>query len=423
MTRTLIDDCFLHDKNRLRHSEAIAILKERLAPVVASQNRGIGDAAGRILASPVLATRNIPFTDNSAVDGYAYNSAEYDETGGFFPIGARLAAGPAEPLELPPRMAARIFTGAVMPQNADTIAMQEDCEPHEQDGIQFVAIPPGLKPGANRRRAGEDLNEGAEIAAPGALLSPQLVAAIASTGIGEIETFKPLKVAILSSGNELLEPGKPARSGQVHDSNRHLMMALLARLPIEVTDLGIQPDKYDEIEKVLAEAAQAHDAIITSGGASLGEEDHIIAALESLGKRHLWQLAVKPGRPMSFGQIGSSVFFGLPGNPVACFVCYLLYVRPSLLRLGGAKWHEPQRFPLPVLFDFDNKKPDRREFWRGIVSNGQDGRTALRKFSRDGSGLITGLREADGLIEVPESVTRVKSGDQLDFIPWSSFGI
>ena len=421
--RKLLNDCFLHDRDRLRHDAALEILKANLGGVCATETVPLDAAHGRILAETISASRDIPSTDNSAVDGYAYSAADYEDTGGYFPIVARIAAGDTGAIEIPKHASARIFTGAVMPKGVDTIAMQEDCEPHEQDGGQYVAIPPGLKPGANRRRKGEDLELGDTIAKPGLRLDAQSVAAIASTGRGQIAVFKPLRVALLSSGEELLEPGVDAVAGQVYDSNRHLLKSLLKTLPVDITDLGIQPDNFETLTSVLKDAAGKHDVILSSGGASRGEEDHIITALDALGKRHLWQMAIKPGRPMTFGQINDTVFFGLPGNPVACFVCYLLYVRPSLTRLGGGHWHEPQRFLIPSGFDVPMKKPDRREFWRGMIQQNTDGETVLEKFARDGSGLITGLREADGLIEIAEEITSVAKGDMLDFIPWSEFGI
>ncbi|MGB7286703.1 MAG: gephyrin-like molybdotransferase Glp [Salaquimonas sp.] len=421
-SKILLNDCFLNDKERLRHADAIDLLRSRLIPIAETHEIALENSLGAILAKEILATRDTPSTDNSAVDGYAYNADDFEKTGGYFPVVTRIAAGNTDNIELPGFSAARIFTGAAMPDGADTIAMQEDCEIHDQDGAKFIAIPPGLKKGANRRKAGEDLKIGDIIAKAGERLTPQTIAAIASTGIAEVEVRKPLRIAILSSGDELLEPGETAIDGQVYDSNRYLLKTLLQNLPVEIIDLGIQPDNYDVIESKLAKAAEDYDIILSSGGASRGEEDHIITALETLGTRHLWQLAVKPGRPMSFGQIGNSVFFGLPGNPVACFVCYLLYVRPSLLRLSGADWETPKRYPLPALFNFQNKKPDRREFWRGIYTTKETG-IGLIKFERDGSGLISGLREADGLIEIEDETTQVKKGDLLNFIPWSEFGL
>lgn len=421
--RKLLDDCFLHDKDRLRHDMAIDILRSNLRGVCETEVIDLGSANGRILAGEIAAGRNIPSTDNSAVDGYAYCAADYEETGGFLPVIARIAAGDTREIEIPPKCAVRIFTGAIMPKGVDTIAMQEDCEQHDQDGGRFVVIPPGLKEGANRRRAGEDVKTGDVIAKPGQRLDAPLLAAIASTGTCEISVFKSLKIAVFSSGAELREPGREAQTGEVYDSNRYLLKSLLSGLPVEVTDLGILPDDFDAIRDTIAKAAQQHDVILSSGGASRGEEDHIIDALDELGKRHLWQLAIKPGRPMTFGQIADTVFFGLPGNPVACLVCFLLYVRPSLFVLNGAEWSEPRRYPLPAGFSIEEKKPDRREFWRAMVRTGPDGKQHLEKFARDGSGLITGLREADGLIEVGEDITSVSKGDTLSFIPWSEFGL
>ena len=418
--KRLLDDCFLHDSDRMRHYEAIELLKTRLVPIADRETAALDAVAGRILAEPVLSPRNVPPADNSAVDGYAFAHADYLAGNGTFPVTARIAAGnkPSGPLEA--GSAVRIFTCAPMPEGADTVAMQEDCDA-DNDGT--VVVPPGLKPGANRRKAGEDLKQGDTIAEAATLLTPQHIASIASAGFGEIPVFAKLRIALVSGGDELVEPGNTARDGQIYDTNRHMLKALLARLPVEVTDLGILPDDPAIIGKTLAEAAENHHAVISSGGTSRGEEDHIVAMLDEIGKRHLWQLAVKPGRPMSFGQIGDTVFFGLPGNPVACMVCFLLYIRPALLRLGGAAWSEPMRFPLPAGFEIARKKPGRREFWRGRVVQGDGGRAQLEKFARDGSGLISGLWQSGGLIEVGEDVTAVSQGDLLDFIPWSEFGI
>jgi molybdopterin molybdotransferase len=189
-----------------------------------------------------------------------------------------------------------------------------------------------------------------------------------------------------------------------------------------VSDLGVLPDDPQAIQSALAAAARSHQVIITSGGASRGEEDHLVAAIDALGKRHMWQLAIKPGRPMSFGQIGDCVVVGLPGNPVAVFVCALLYVRPMLHKLGGGDWPEPRRYPLRATFDFRGRKPGRREFWRGILVDTPDG-LAVDKFRRDGSGLISGLRAADGLIDIPEERGDVIAGDMVDFIPFAEFGL
>ncbi|HWT31816.1 MAG TPA: gephyrin-like molybdotransferase Glp [Propylenella sp.] len=420
--RRLIDDCFLTDRERLRHDDAIAILRERIRPVVGRETVALKAVAGRILAEAVTSPRNVPAADNAAVDGFGYAHGDYEAVGGFFPVAARVAAGHPSPLPHIAGTAVRIFTGAVMPEGADTVAMQEDCETHVQDGREFVVIPPGLKRGANRRKAGEDLAEGAVVARPGTRLRPQEIAAIASTGRDSIAVFRRLRVALVSSGDEIVRPGTPLGAGQVYDSNHFLLTALLHTVDAEVTDAGIMPDEAGAVRDALAALARTHDAILTTGGASRGEEDHLVTTLDAIGRRHLWQLAVKPGRPMSFGQIGDCPVVALPGNPVAAFVCFLLYVRPMLVVMGGGIWPEPQRFLVPTDFEVSERKPGRREFLRGRLAQNDHGQV-VQKFPRDGSGLITSLREADGLIELVEDLPSVARGDLVHFLPFSGLGI
>ena len=420
--RRLIDDCFLTDGERLRHDAALAILRERVSTVAGHERIALAGALGRILAEPVASPRPVPAADNAAVDGYAYADADYAATGGFFPVGARIAAGHPSPLPHPAGGAARIFTGALMPEGADTVAMQEDCETHEQDGRAFVVVPPGLKRGANRRKAGEDLAAGAIVAAAGTRLRPQEIAAIASTGADAVTAFARLRVAVVSTGDEVVRPGRELGPGELYDSNHFLLASLLAALGCEVVDAGILPDDADAVREALAKLAGENDAVLTSGGASRGEEDHLITSLDAVGTRHLWQLAVKPGRPMSFGQVAGCPVVALPGNPVAAFVCFLLYVRPLLTVMGGGEWPEPQRFQVPAGFAIATRKTGRREFLRGRLTAGEDG-TRVEKFARDGSGLITSLREADGLIEIAEDVAAVREGEPVTFMPFAGLGI
>ncbi|ASP32505.1 gephyrin-like molybdotransferase Glp [Labrenzia sp. VG12] len=421
--KRLLDDCFLHDKDRLRHQDALDLLKDRVSTIAEVETIPLSEASERVLAQTVVAPRNVPLADNSAVDGYAFRHSDFEEAGGFFRMDQRVAAGHASLTDLAPWGAARIFTGAVMPPGADTVAMQEDCEPHQQDGQDFVIVPQGLKKGANCRLAGEDVAEGTPILEAGQRLRPQDVAAIASTGLGEISVYRKLKVGLLSTGDELRRPGSLITLGDVYDSNHFLLQGLCSTLPVDVEDLGILKDDAALVETTLKEAAGRFDVLLTSGGASRGEEDHLLAALDTLGSRHMWQLAIKPGRPMMFGSIGDCVFLGLPGNPVAAMVCFLLYVRPVLSVLGGGPFLRARGFQVPAAFEVPKKKPDRREFYRAYLEEGPDGAPVAQKFMRDGSGLITGLREADGLIEIPEDVTSIAKGDLVTYLPFSGFGL
>ena len=415
----LLDDCFLHDKDRLRHDEAIAILRERLQPIAGSNVISIAEAVGRILNEDVKAPRPVPGYDNAAVDGYAFRHQDFEKNDGFFEISDRVAAGDINPTPIKATTAVRIFTGAPVPPGADTIAMQEDCK--TSPPRLTVAIPPGLKRNANLRKAGEDLKAGDVISQAGSRLRAQEISALASIGLSKVSVFDRLNIALISTGNEIVRPESDLEVGQVYDSNHYLLRSLLQPMPVNALDEGIIEDQAAAVEHSILRAAEKSDVVITTGGASRGEEDHVVNTLLKHGKCHLWQLAIKPGRPMLFGQIGKTVFFGLPGNPVASFVCFLLYVRPSLLRLAGSDWETPEKFPMPVNFDIANKKPDRREFWRGRIQEDQNGTKRLSKFERDGSGLISGLRLADGLIEVPEEITSVSVGDKLNFIAFSQF--
>lgn len=412
----LIDDCFRPDVPVMRHDEVLALIRDRIGCVTRTETVALDRAVGRVLDQDIRAPRPIPFADNAAVDGYAFAHADLATTGGRLPVTLRIAAGQTDAQVLGKGQAARVFTGAAMPAGADTVAMQEDCT--AEDG--FVQLPPGLKPGANRRRAGEDMRAGALLMGPGTRLRPQELAAIASTGLGEVAVTRPLRVAYLSTGDELRRAGQALLPGQVYDSNAAMLAGLLARPWIAFRDHGVLPDRAAAVESALRDAATSHDVVITTGGASRGEEDHVAHAIERLGQRHLWHLAVKPGRPMSLGQIGDCVMLGLPGNPVASFVSFLLYGLPVLERLSGAAWREPRRYPIPAGFSVQGRRTGRREFYRGIL-RGSGAELVVEKYARDGSGLITGLREADGLIEIPEEVETIGKGEPVLYMPFSEF--
>lgn len=419
MSRKLLDDCFLHDKDRMRHDDAVALILERTAPVTDVETIVLSQAHGRVLAEQYAAPQDIPAFNNAAVDGYAFAGQELKaDTDGRFNVVMRVAAGHAPQRALKKGEAARVFTGAVMPEGADTCLMQEDAT---VKGTRLV-VPKGLKPGANTRLAGEDVKKGEVMLRSGQRLRPQDVAAIASGGAGRVQAFARLKVGLISTGDEIVRPGNILGDGKVYDSNHHLLRGLLNTVGAEPVDYGVIPDEQSRVERAVRTAAIECDVILTTGGASRGEADFVVETIQSMGTLHAWQLAVKPGRPLAMGQIDDTVFFGLPGNPVAAFVTFLLYAQPMFARLQGANWQVPQRYPLPAGFAIPRKKTDRREFWRGWIDNTDDG-PVLRKFGRDGSGLISGLRQATGLIEVPEDISKVQQGDLLGFLPFSEFGI
>jgi molybdopterin molybdotransferase len=419
MTRKLLDDCFLHDKDRLTHDEALAILTSRVSAVAGTERVQLAEAAGRILAETIVAPRNIPAHTNAAVDGYAFAHAHYDQARGTrFAVRGRAAAGHAFGKPLVAGEALRILTGAVMPEGADTVVMQEDVDVEDGD----VTVPGGLKAGANRRLAGEDVEAGSTLAEAGSRLRPQDIAALAATGLGEALCYRRLRVAVISTGDELLAAGAPFTEGRVYDANAPMLAALSGIAGHPATFLGILADNAETVRTRLTQAAADFDVVITSGGASRGEEDHIVKSLDALGSLQMWQLAIKPGRPMSFGQMGDCVFLGLPGNPVAVFVCFLLYGMPVLTLLGGGQWKPPRRYAVPAAFSLKRRKTGRREFLRGMLSS-LDGQLSVKPFPRDGSGLISSLRASDGLIEIGESAQGVNEGQPVSFIPYSEFGL
>ena len=333
------------------------------------------------------------------MDGYAFShgNARYRVAG-------RAAAGRPFRRPLVPGEAVRILTGAPVPEGADTVAMQEDCR---LQGT-IVSVPADLKAGANYRKAGENIRRGEAVLAAGRRLGPLQLGVAASVGETALEVFRPLRVALFSTGDELAAPGDELAPGQLYDSNRTMLRAFLETDGLAVSDLGILPDDAAAVKAALAEAAAGHDVAITSAGISTGDEDHVAAAVPEL---HFWRLAVKPGRPLALGSIGNAAFVGLPGNPVAAAACLLMLVRPMLGLLGGAGWEAPPATPVPVAFAM-KKKTGRREWLR--VSLGEDG--AARKAGPDGSALLRVMAEADGLLDVPEDVSAIVPGDRFPML-------
>jgi molybdopterin molybdotransferase len=412
----LSDDCFAFGGALMTLDEAIALIRERVGPVAEEEAVPLAEAGGRVLARALPAPVDLPPFDNSAVDGWAVRHADLatgSET--LMPVSGRGAAGRALEGEIRPGAALRIFTGAPMPPGLDTVFMQEDVR--EEGGR--VILPPGLKVGANRRLAGEDVARGTPVLAAGRRLLPQDVALLAALGQARVPVRRPLRVAVFSTGDEIASPGTPLGPGRLYDANRFALMAMLARLSCEVTDLGILPDDRAAVGRALGEAASAHDLLLTSGGVSTGEEDHVKAAVEASGGLSFWRVAIKPGRPVALGTVAGTPFIGLPGNPVAVFVTFARVARALLARLSGEDWTPAAPFPVRAGFAY-RKKEGRREYVRVRLERDPDGALVAHKHPREGAGVITSMTETDGLAELPEGITRVSPGDALAFLPYAA---
>jgi molybdopterin molybdotransferase len=417
----LTDDCFAFSGPLLPLEEMERLIAERVTPVAETECVPLRSACGRVVAADAMAPVDLPPFDNSAVDGYAVRYADLKRDGDTrLVIGGRLTAGRRPDIALKPGQAIRIFTGAAMPAGADTVFMQEDVT---VDGGSVV-VPKGLKLGANRRLAGEDVPAGHVVLLAGTVLEPQHIALAAALGITGIEMRRRLKVAIFSTGDEVVEPGSPRAGAAIYDANRYLLSELLARLGAVVTDLGILADDPEQLSRALQAAAAGHDLVVTSGGVSTGEADHVRGAVERIGSLVFWRVAIKPGRPVAMGVIratggATAAFVGLPGNPVAAFVTFVRVVKPLLRRLSGAR---PQKLvPLPVRAAFAyKKKKDRREYVRVALRQGSDGEVEAVKHPQDGAGILTSLTETEGLLEFPEDVTAIEPGARVGFLSYAA---
>ena len=413
----LSDDCFAFGGPMMSVDEAVGIITARVTAVHEVESVSLTEADGRILARDISAPLPLPPFTNSAVDGYAVRSGDLplqDEQA--FPVTGRIQAGGSAREPVKPGHAVRIFTGAPMPQGADTVFMQEDVR---IDEAGRVVLPTGLRAGANVRPAGEDIPVGNFALAAGLRLRPQDVALAAAFGLTHLDVIRRIRVAVFSTGNELVSPGAPREAAQLFDSNRFMLMAMLGRLGCEVSDLGILSDDRASLADGLKKVADAHDLILTTGGVSTGEEDHVKAGVESVGTLVLWRMAIKPGRPVAMGIIGGTPFIGLPGNPVASFVTFVHVVRPTVLALSGAS--QQHLLPMPVRAAFTYKKKiARREYVRVTLRKADDGALEAVKFPREGAGLLSSLVETDGLVELGEQITQVEPGQTVGFLSYAS---
>lgn len=394
----------------LTFEEALEHLLRAAHPVQGEESVPLKAALERVLVHALVSPLNVPPWDNSAMDGYAVRCADLLMAGTVLPVSQRIPAGGiAQPLV--PGTAARIFTGAPVPVGADAVVMQERCRPAGENSIAIDALP---RFGENIRRAGEDIKTGDEILSAGTLLSPQAIGLAASVGAAQLVVARRLKVGLLTTGDELIEPGEPLPSGGIYNSNRAWLKAMLERLGCEVNDKGHLPDTLEATRQALRQSALSQDIILTTGGVSVGEEDHVKPAVEAEGELNLWKIAIKPGKPLAFGKVGQADFVGLPGNPVSAFVTFLVLVRPFIRKRQGLMTDITSR-AWSLTSGSDWLKPDkRREFLRASIA--EDGKVVL--YPHQGSGVLTSTVKSSGLIDnSPNQVIRV--GDAVRFLPFS----
>jgi molybdopterin molybdotransferase len=411
----LSKDSFATGNGPMPVEEAVRLLFDRVPSVCETELVSLLEAEGRFLAEALAAPIDLPIFDNSAVDGYAVRFADLAAEGEtVLPVEGRVAAGHCLETAAIAGKAVRIFTGAPMPEGLDTIFMQEDCRQTDAG----VTLPAGLSRGANLRLHGEDLRAG-EIALPkGRRLRPEDIGLVAALGIDQLIVRRKLRAAIFSTGDEIMSPGQKLRPAAVYDANRFVLQSLLKRLGLEVTDLGILEDDPAKITQALGDAAQNHDLVITSGGVSMGEEDHVKSAISKAGSLVFWKLAIKPGRPVAMGVIDGTSFVGLPGNPVAVFITFIYVVRPLIAALNGAL-PEPAK-PIQVTSGFSYKKKEgRREYVRVSLKQNTEGEMIAEKYPIEGAGVLTSLTRTDGLVELPEALTRVMPGDKIAYIDYA----
>ncbi|MBC6408729.1 MAG: molybdopterin molybdenumtransferase MoeA [Rhodobacteraceae bacterium] len=395
------------------------VLRERLQCVMASETLPVAQASGRILAAAVHALRAHPPCANAAVDGFGFAHAAVGAGQQALPLVAGgAAAGAPYKGKVPPGHAIRILTGAQLPEGVDTILPQEDVS-HSAGKITFREP---VKPHANTRKGGEDVAAGAALLPAARRITPADIALLTAAGVPIVPVRKQLRVAVISTGNELAAPKPPASPHQIHahqiyDANRPMLLALLAQVGCVPVDMGQEPDDRDTLRARLDHASSQVDAIVTSGGVSAGDEDHVAALLTDHDQHALWRIAIKPGRPLVLARWNTTPIFGLPGNPVAAMLCSLIFVRPALGLLAGEGWHLPAPLLLPAAFE-KRKKPGRREYLRARVRSSQ-----VEVFPFEGSGRISGLSWAEGVVELLEGTTEITRGTPVRYLPHSAFGL
>ena len=414
---TATNDCCPPHRGLLDMDQALDLLLSHARPLTQSESVDLLAGLGRVLAEPLISPVVVPPWDNSAMDGYAVRTADLGPDGARLPVTQRIPAGArGEPLL--PGSAARIFTGAPVPAGADAVVVQEVCTRGENAAGAWVQIPGGIAPGSHIRRAGEDMAAGAEVIPAGTRLGPQHLGLAASVGAATLCVYRRLRVAVFSTGDELANPGEPLGPGQIYNSNRYTLSALVTALGCEVVDLGIVPDTLEATIAALSQAASKADLILASGGVSVGEEDHVKPAVEVLGSLDLWRIAMRPGKPVAFGHVAGTPFIGSPGNPVSLFVTACLFARPFILLQQGVTGPvRPQ--PLMVRAGFDWPSPDkRREFHRARLAPGPDGLPEAQIHPSRSSAVLSSVTWATGLVVVAEG-RRIQRGEPVPYIPFN----
>jgi molybdopterin molybdotransferase len=402
-----------YDPNSMPVEKARALIRQFLAPVTTVERVHIRHALDRVLAEDVVSPLDVPGHDNSAMDGWAVRFADLhsDRATSLQRVGESFAGKPCG-REVHSGEAVRIFTGGVMPAGADTVVMQE----RATEVSQGVEIAPGAvaKAGQNRRFAGEDLKRGAVVFRAGQPLRPAEIGMLASLGINEVGIYRKLRVAFFSTGDELRSIGAPLGAGEIYDSNRYTLYGMLTRLNCDIVDMGVVPDVPDALERAFATAADTADVVITSGGVSVGEADFVKQLLDKLGEVLFWKIAMKPGRPLAYGKIGSAHFFGLPGNPVSVMVTFYEFVRDALLVLQGRANVAPLPLFKATLAAPIKKAPGRTEFQRGILSPDDHGGWQVRTTGDQGSGILSSMSQANCFIVLNADVGNVRAGETVD---------
>ena len=399
----------------LAYEEALAQLTQDVVARGRVVDKPLLQALGAVLAESIESQIDVPGCAMSAMDGYAVNTTDLTEPGPTsLPLSQRIAAGGvAEPLT--PGTTARIFTGAPVPPGADAVIMQEQVQQDSQ-GIRFESRPPG---GNNIRPAGNDIRRGTTILSKGCRLRAQDIGLAASVGLQTLPVFAPLRVGMFFTGDELVEPGQKLAAGKIYDSNRYTLHGLLETMGCEIVDLGLVGDTLDATREAMLRAATQADLVVTTGGVSVGEEDHVRIAIEQLGELRLWRLGIKPGKPLAYGQINDTAFMGLPGNPVSVFATFCLFVCPLIQIMQGREWHKP--IALPLKADFDWLQPDnRREFLRARLTTDAEGQTRVQIYPNQDSGILTSTVWADGFVEIAENQT-VRTGESVNYLPFAQF--